>query len=84
MKLTHCIIDTMEVPCGACQIAQRVCQRKQNLINLNKRNICRSTGQTGHIINQILSKDLKNVSPAISWKIVFENCNLEDRDEINI
>jgi hypothetical protein len=50
MKLAHGIVDTMEVACGACQIAQKVCHRKQNLININKRNICRSTGQTGHII----------------------------------
>ena len=53
MQLTRGITDTMEVPCGARQIAQKVCQRKQNPINLNKRNICTSTSQTGHIINQI-------------------------------
>jgi hypothetical protein len=36
MKLTYGVIDTMEVPCGACQITQKFCQRKQNLINLIK------------------------------------------------
>jgi hypothetical protein len=56
MKLTHGVIDTMELPCEACQIAQNIYQRKQYLINLNKHNICRSTGQTGHVISQILSK----------------------------
>ena len=34
MKLTQGIKDTMEVPCEACQITQKVCQRKQNLINV--------------------------------------------------
>lgn len=31
---THGIRDTTEAPCGACQTTQKVCQRKQNLINV--------------------------------------------------
>ena len=61
---------TMEVPCGACQIAQKVCQGKQNLINLNKSNIYRSTGQTDHIMNQMLSKGFEKYQS----RNFMENC----------
>jgi hypothetical protein len=39
MKVTHGCIHTMEVPCGACHIIQKLCQRTQNIINVNKPNI---------------------------------------------
>jgi hypothetical protein len=45
MNETHGIIHAMEVPCEACQ-------RTQNIINVNRRNRFRSSGQTGYIINQ--------------------------------